>query len=49
MSKIPMLSGSPCRGAGEDGADIGAAGPQRGDLGADVEVLGLNADHFNLR
>ena len=30
---------------GDDGADIGAAGLQRRDLGADVEILLLHADH----
>ena len=30
-------------GEGDDGADIGAAGGERGDLRADVEVLALDA------
>ena len=29
----------------DDGAEIGAAGRQPAHLGADVEILGLNADH----
>ena len=36
-------------GEGDDGADIGAAGRQTADLGADVEVLGLDANrHVSL-
>jgi hypothetical protein len=32
----------------DDGANVGAARSERGDLGADIEILFLNADHISL-
>jgi hypothetical protein len=36
-------------GEGDDGADVAPSGLEPRDLGADVEILSLHADHLNLR